>query len=57
MKNTVSLTASSKRIRHLYLSKNRPVLAFARWAAIGRNLLGGLLFGLVLAGLLLLLLL
>lgn len=57
MKNTVSLTASSKRIRHLYLSKKRPVLAFARWAAMGRNLLGGLLFGLVLAGLLLLLLL
>lgn len=57
MKNTVSLTASSRRIRHLYRARNRPALAFARWTALGRDLLGGLLFGLVLAGLLLLLLL
>lgn len=57
MKNTNSIGASSRRIRGAYLSRNCPPLSWDRLSGPGQDLLGGLLFGVVLAGLMLLLLL
>ncbi len=57
MKNANSIGASSRRIRGAYLSRNCPPLSWGRLSGLAQDLLGGLLFGLVLAGLLLLLLL
>lgn len=57
MKNTNSIGASSRRIRGAYLSRNCPPLSWDRLSGLGQDLLGGLLFGVVLAGLMLLLLL
>lgn len=57
MKNANSIGASSRRIRGAYLSRNCPPLSWGRLSGLAQDLLGGLLFGLVLAWLLLLLLL
>lgn len=57
MKTTISLSASSCRIRSTYLSRNCPQISLHRLSKLGQDLLGGLFFGATLAVLLLLLLL
>lgn len=57
MKAALSLTASSRRIRGAYHTRNCPPAAQGQLSRLWQDLLGGLLFGLVLAGLMLLLLL
>ena len=57
MKNMNFIGASSRRIRGAYLSRNCPPVSWSHLSTLGQDLLGGLLFGVVLAGLLLLLLL
>lgn len=57
MKPTASLSASSRRIRSAYHSRNCPQMPVQELNRLGQDLLGGLVFGIVLVGLVLLLLL
>lgn len=57
MKTTLSLAASSRQIRGAYRNRNCPPASPRQLSRRGQDLLGGLVFGIVLAGLVLLLLL
>lgn len=57
MKTIASLSASSRHIRAAYRTRNCPPMASRQLSRLGQDLLGGLVFGVVLAGLVLLLLL